>query len=183
MIPLTPAFAERRYGAPAVRFLTLTRPYDEFQDFLFAPHDEGEGLAHGLGETLSHAHKRQLRMADGQKFRHVTSFLNGKRMAPFPGEDRLEIKIGGQELYRSRPGMGAQELTETAAAIIKNGVYDLIVINFANTDMVAHVGEFDLAVTAVEIIDGCVGTLVAATLASGGEVVITGDHGNVAQMD
>ncbi|OGL79482.1 phosphoglycerate mutase (2,3-diphosphoglycerate-independent) [Candidatus Uhrbacteria bacterium RIFCSPHIGHO2_12_FULL_54_23] len=182
MIQLTRAFAERRYGAPAVRFLTLTRPYDEFQDFLFAPHDEGEGLAHGLGETLSHAHKRQLRMADGQKFRHVTSFLNGKRIVPFPGEDRLEIKIGGQELYRTKPGMGAEEIAETAPAIIKNCVYDFMVVNFANADMIGHVGEFALAVRAVEIVDACVGTLVEATLAAGGEALVTADHGNIEQM-
>lgn len=182
MIQFTRACAEGRYGIPAVRFLTLTRPYDEFTDFLYAPHDEGALLSHGLGETLSHAHKRQLRIADGQKFRHVTSFLNGKRIAPFPGEDRLEIKIGAQELYRTCPGMGAEEIAETAPALIRNGVYDFMVINFANTDMVAHMGEFDLAVQAVEIVDACVGTIVDATLEMGGEAVVTADHGNIEQM-
>ncbi len=182
MIQLTRAFVERRYGGPPVRFVTLTRPYDEFQDYIFAPHEGAQALSPVLGEALSTHNVRQLRIADSQKFRHVTSFLNGKRIAPFPGEDRLEIKVGPSAQYRERPAMGAMEIVAIALPIIQHSVYDLIIINFANCDMVGHVGDLPLAVKTVETVDNCVGTLVEAVLLAGGEALVTADHGNIEQM-
>lgn len=182
MIQLTRAFAERRFGGPRVHFLTLTRPYDEFPGYCFCPHDESGGLTHVLGEVISNHRLRQLRIADGQKFRHVTSFLNGKRIAAFAGEDRLELRAGPSAEYRERPGMGAEEIAAMAPEIIRHGVYDFIVINFANADMVGHVGEFELAVRAVEIVDACVGKVIDAVREVGGEALITADHGNVEHM-
>ncbi|MEW6610725.1 MAG: 2,3-bisphosphoglycerate-independent phosphoglycerate mutase [Patescibacteria group bacterium] len=182
MIQLTRAFVERRYGGPPVRFITLTRPYDEFQNYIFAPHEDAHALTPVLGEVLSMHHLRQLRLADSQKFRHVTSFLNGKRIAPFPGEDRMEINVGPSAQYRDYPFMGAKEIAAIAPLIIRHSVYDFIVVNFANCDMVGHVGNFALAVKTVSMVDRCVGALVDATLKAGGEAVVTADHGNIEQM-
>ena len=165
-----------------MRFVTLTRPYDEFHDFIFAPHEETQALSPVLGEALSAHQLRQLRIADSQKFRHVTSFLNGKRIAPFPGEDRLEIRVGPSVQYRERPDMGAMEIAAIAPPVIRHSVYDLIIVNFANCDMVGHVGDLPLAVKTVGIVDRCVGALVEAALLAGGEALVTADHGNIEQM-
>ncbi|MEO5346375.1 MAG: 2,3-bisphosphoglycerate-independent phosphoglycerate mutase [Magnetococcus sp. YQC-9] len=131
-----------------------------------------------LGEVLSGLGMRQLRAAETEKYAHVTYFLNGGQEICFPGEDRLLIPSPKVATYDLQPEMSAMELTDQLVARVESGVYDLIVVNFANPDMVGHTGKFEAAVQAIETVDRCLGRLAGAVLAQGGELLITADHGN-----
>ncbi|MBI4132794.1 MAG: 2,3-bisphosphoglycerate-independent phosphoglycerate mutase [Candidatus Sungbacteria bacterium] len=132
-----------------------------------------------LARVLAANQKTQLRIAESEKYAHVTYFFNGGVEKPFPGEDRMLIPSSSGPHFDDHPEMKAPEIT--SRIIERLGAYDFILANFANADMVGHTGNFAAAVRAVEALDGCVGRLQEAVLARNGVLIITGDHGNVEQ--
>ena len=140
-------------------------------------------VANGLGEYLSQMGLTQLRIAETEKYAHVTFFFNGGTETVFPGEDRVLVPSPKVATYDLQPEMSAVEVTDKCVERIESGAYDVIILNFANCDMVGHTGVFDAAVKAVETVDTCVGRVVDATLKMGGIAMITADHGNAEQME
>ena len=141
-----------------------------------------EELTKTLGEVLSAAGKTQLRIAETQKYAHVTFFFNGGEEKQFEGEERILIKSPDVETFDMKPEMSAYEVTEAVLKEIAADKFDAIILNFANCDMVGHTGVFDAAVQAVEAVDDCIGQVTEAILAKGGKVIITADHGNADKM-
>lgn len=141
-----------------------------------------ESLSNTFGEYMSKLGKTQLRIAETEKYAHVTFFFNGGVEQPYEGEDRALINSPKVATYDMQPEMSAPEVTEEVVKRIKSGKYDAIILNFANCDMVGHTGVFEAAVKAVETVDNCVGQVVDALLEMGGEALITADHGNADQM-
>ncbi len=141
-----------------------------------------EALTMTLGEYLSKCGKTQLRIAETQKYAHVTFFFNGGEGKQFEGEDRILIKSPDVETFDMKPEMSAYEVTDAVVDAIESDKYDVIILNYANCDMVGHTGIFDAAVAAVEAVDTCVGRMVDAILAKGGAALITADHGNADKM-
>ena len=139
-------------------------------------------VRNGLGEYLSQMGMTQLRIAETEKYAHVTFFFNGGSETVFPGEDRVLVASPKVATYDLQPEMSAQEVADKCVQRIESGAYDVIILNFANCDMVGHTGVFDAAVKAVETVDTCVGQVVDATLKMGGIAMITADHGNAEQM-
>ncbi|MGE7960368.1 2,3-bisphosphoglycerate-independent phosphoglycerate mutase [Pseudomonas sp. NPDC089530] len=135
-----------------------------------------------LGDYLAKNGKTQLRIAETEKYAHVTFFFSGGREEPFPGEERILIPSPKVATYDLQPEMSAPEVTDRIVDAIENQRYDVIVVNYANGDMVGHSGVFEAAVKAVECLDLCVGRIVEALEKVGGEALITADHGNVEQM-
>jgi len=136
-----------------------------------------------LGEVVAGHGRRQLRIAETEKYAHVTFFFNGGREEPFAGEDRALIPSPKEvATYDQKPAMSADEVTEEMLRRVDSGVYDLIVLNFANPDMVGHTGVLPAAIAAMETVDRCVGRIVDAVNAAGGCLLITADHGNCEQM-
>ncbi len=135
-----------------------------------------------LGEVVSRAGRRQLRMAETEKYPHVTYFLNGGREAVLPGEDRIMVPSPKVATYDLQPEMSAPELTSRAVAAIDGGAYDLIVLNYANPDMVGHTGSLAAAIRAVEAVDAGLGRIAAAIERQGGVLLVTADHGNCEMM-
>ena len=136
----------------------------------------------GLGEYLSQVGMTQLRIAETEKYAHVTFFFNGGSETVFPGEDRVLVPSPKVATYDLQPEMSAAEVADKCVERIESGAYDVIILNFANCDMVGHTGVYDAAVKAVETVDACVGKVVDATLKMGGIAIITADHGNAEQM-
>ncbi len=141
-----------------------------------------EALTMTLGEYLAKCGKTQLRIAETQKYAHVTFFFNGGEEKQFEGEDRILIKSPNVETFDMKPEMSAYEVTDAVVEAIESDKYDVIILNYANCDMVGHTGIFDAAVAAVEAVDTCVGRMVDAILAKGGAALITADHGNADKM-
>ena len=141
-----------------------------------------ENLVNTFGEYLESQHKTQLRIAETEKYAHVTFFFSGGREAPYNGEERILIKSPDVATYDLQPEMSAPEVTDKLVEAIESGKFDAIICNYANGDMVGHTGVFDAAVKAVEALDVCVDRVTKAALAAGGEVLITADHGNVEEM-
>jgi 2,3-bisphosphoglycerate-independent phosphoglycerate mutase len=139
-------------------------------------------LEHILGEVVAEAGRKQLRMAETEKYAHVTYFLNGGREQPFAGEDRILVPSPKVATYDLQPEMSAPELTDKAVTAITSGKYDLIVLNFANPDMVGHTGSLPAAIKAVETVDAGLGRIADAIQKSGGALVVTADHGNCEMM-
>ncbi|MGK2914093.1 MAG: 2,3-bisphosphoglycerate-independent phosphoglycerate mutase [Porticoccaceae bacterium] len=139
-------------------------------------------LRNTLGEYLSSLGRTQLRIAETEKYAHVTFFFNGGREEPYPGEDRILVPSPKVATYDLQPEMSAPEVTDQLIGAIHAGSYDLIVCNFANGDMVGHTGIFSAAVKAVEALDQCLGRITEALAGVGGECLITADHGNVEEM-
>jgi 2,3-bisphosphoglycerate-independent phosphoglycerate mutase len=135
-----------------------------------------------LGEVVSAAGKTQLRMAETEKYPHVTYFLNGGREEPYPGEDRIMVPSPKVATYDLQPEMSAPELADKAVAAIESGKYDMIILNFANPDMVGHTGVLDAAIKAVETVDAGLGRIAEAVAAQGGALLVTADHGNCELM-
>jgi 2,3-bisphosphoglycerate-independent phosphoglycerate mutase len=142
-----------------------------------------ESLDNVLGEYLAKNGKTQLRIAETEKYAHVTFFFSGGREEPFEGEERILIPSPKVATYDLQPEMSAPEVTDRIVDAIENQRYDVIVVNYANGDMVGHTGVFEAAVKAVECLDSCVGRIVEALDKVGGEALITADHGNVEQME
>ena len=135
-----------------------------------------------LARVISEQGLRQFHTAETEKYAHVTYFINGRRETPFPGEDRLLVPSPKVPTYDLQPEMSAAGVTDTAVEQIRSGKYDLIVMNYANADMVGHTGILEAAIKAVEVVDSGVGRIVEATLAMGGGLLITADHGNAEQL-
>jgi 2,3-bisphosphoglycerate-independent phosphoglycerate mutase len=141
-----------------------------------------ESLVNGFGEVLARRGLKQLRIAETEKYAHVTYFFNGGTETAYPGEDRIMVPSPRVATYDLKPEMSAPEVTDRLVEAIASGKYDAIVCNYANGDMVGHTGNFAAAVRAVETLDQCLGRVVAAARASGGEVIVTADHGNAEMM-
>lgn len=177
-----PAFDgfERKKGYFPVKFVCMTQ-YDETMpnvSVAFPP----ETLKKTFGEYLQDNGKTQLRIAETQKYAHVTFFFNGGEEKTFEGEDRVLIQSPDVPTFDLKPEMSAYEVKDAACERILSGKYDAVILNYANCDMVGHTGVFDAAVKAVEAVDECVGALVDATLKMGGVCFITADHGNADRM-
>ncbi len=141
-----------------------------------------EKLRNTLGEYVSSLGKTQLRIAETEKYAHVTFFFNGGVEAPCKGEDRILVASPKVATYDLQPEMSAYEVTDRVVEAIGTGTYDLIIMNLANCDMVGHTGVFSAAVAAVEAVDSCVGRVVDAMQKAGGDLLITADHGNADEM-
>ncbi|HEX6832154.1 MAG TPA: 2,3-bisphosphoglycerate-independent phosphoglycerate mutase, partial [Rudaea sp.] len=141
-----------------------------------------QSLANSLGEYLASRHLKQLRIAETEKYAHVTFFFSGGREEPYPGEERVLVPSAKVATYDLKPEMSAPEVTDRLVEAIGGGKFDFIVCNIANADMVGHTGKLDAAIAAVEAIDVTLGRLTAAIRESGGEMLITADHGNLEQM-
>ena len=141
-----------------------------------------QSMADILGEVVSAAGLTQLRMAETEKYPHVTYFLNGGEETPYPGEDRVMVPSPKVATYDLQPEMSAPELTDKAVAAIEAGRHDLIVLNFANADMVGHTGSLPAAIKACEAVDLGLGRIAAAIRAAGGCLLVTADHGNAELM-
>ena len=173
-----PGFARQRLPRLAA-FVTLSNyGEDVHATAAFAP----EAIRNGLGEYIANLGLRQLRIAETEKYAHVTYFMSGGCEQPYPGEDRILVPSPKVATYDLKPEMSAFEVTDKLVAAIASGQYHAIICNYANGDMVGHSGDMAAAVKAVETLDICIGRVVAAMQAAGGEVLITADHGNVEQM-
>jgi 2,3-bisphosphoglycerate-independent phosphoglycerate mutase len=145
--------------------------------------EKPEKMPHILGQYVSSLGLHQFRCAETEKYPHVTFFFNDYRDEPFPEEDRsMAPSPRDVSTYDQKPEMSAEEVTEKVLKEIESGEADLIIVNYANGDMVGHTGVLEAAITAVETVDACVGRVVEATLAKGGSLVVTADHGNCEQM-
>lgn len=177
---LDPGFARpRRINFAAA--LGMTQYSDELSHrlgALFPP----ETMRHLLGQVVAAAGRRQLRIAETEKYAHVTYFLNGGEETPNPGEDRTLVPSPKVATYDQQPEMSAPEVTDKAVAAIDSGKYDLIVLNYANPDMVGHTGSLPAAIKAVQAVDSGLGRIVEAIGRAGGALLVTADHGNCELM-
>lgn len=164
--------------AKAVSMTAYSAELSPLMPALFQP----QTLANGLGETVSKAGLAQVRMAETEKYPHVTYFFNGGEETPYPGEDRVMVPSPKVATYDLQPEMSAPELTQRAVEAIGSGRYDLVVLNFANPDMVGHTGVLAAAIKAVETVDAGLGQIAEAVIAAGGAVLVTADHGNCELM-
>ena len=161
------------------RFVSLTEYNEEFEiPVAFPP----ERLQNVLGAYLSGLGLRQLRLAETEKYAHVTFFFNGGVEEPFIGEDRILVPSPQVATYDQKPEMSAAEVTDRLVEAIDSGKYDVMICNYANPDMVGHTGSFEAAVQAIEALDGCLGRVDEALQRAGGEMLITADHGNAEKM-
>lgn len=143
---------------------------------------EPQNLNNILGEVVSKAKLRQFRTAETEKYAHVTYFFNGGLEDAFPGEDRELVPSPMVATYDRAPAMSAAKVTEGAIAAVEKGIYSLIVINYANPDMVGHTGNMEATVTAIEVVDRCVGKLLESISQAGGTAILIADHGNAESM-
>ena len=182
---LTQAFTDPNFsGFPReqiqpLHFATFTQ-YDPSLPVAvaFLPQD----LTNLLGEVISNHGLKQFRTAETEKYAHVTYFFNGGLETPFPGEDRHMVQSPMVATYDKAPAMSASELTEGVIAAIQKRIYSLVVINYANPDMVGHTGKLDASIQAIETVDRCLGKLLEAITKVGGTTLITADHGNAEYM-
>ena len=178
--PSFAGFARRRVVrfAAAAGMTEYSTALNAFLQTLFA----SQSMADILGEVVARAGRTQLRMAETEKYPHVTYFLNGGEETPYPGEDRIMVPSPKVATYDLQPEMSAPELTEKAVEAINSQKDELIVLNFANPDMVGHTGSLPAAITAVETVDAALGRIAAAVAAQGGALLATADHGNCEMM-
>ncbi len=169
---------ERKGEEP--NYIATMTLYDETFPFdvAFPP----QTLEKVLGEVISEAGFKQLRIAETEKYAHVTYFFNGGREEPFPGEERVLVPSPKVPTYDLKPEMSAYEVTEKVVERIRSKEYKLIVLNFANPDMVGHTGNLEATVKAIETVDECLKRVVKETLGNGGACIVTADHGNAEQM-
>ncbi len=162
------------------RFVSLTEYQSEFHiPVAFPP----ERLRNVLGAYLASLGKRQLRIAETEKYAHVTFFFNGGVETPFEGEDRILVpSVTDVATYNLKPEMSAPVVTDKVVEAVHSGVYDVIICNFANADMVGHTGDIPATIRAIEALDRSLGRIIPSVLEAGGEVLITADHGNAEQM-
>jgi 2,3-bisphosphoglycerate-independent phosphoglycerate mutase len=174
--PAFDGFARKRQVKIAVSagLTQYSEALDKFLLTVFPP----ESLKNGLGEVTAAAGRTQLRMAETEKYPHVTYFFNGGEEKQYPGEDRILVPSPKVATYDLQPEMSAPELTDKAVAAISSGKYDLIILNFANPDMVGHTGIIAAAIKAVETVDTGLGRIAEAVKSQGGALLVTADHGN-----
>jgi 2,3-bisphosphoglycerate-independent phosphoglycerate mutase len=179
---IEPSFGEfeRKKGYFPVKFVSMTQYDETFENLVVAY--EPESLTNTFGEYISRHNKTQLRIAETEKYAHVTFFFNGGIEVPNPGEERVLIPSPKVPTYDQQPAMSAPEVTEEAVKRIESGRYDVMILNYANCDMVGHTGDLNAAIEAVETVDTCLGKVVKAVQKAGGTVLITADHGNAEQM-
>ena len=171
---------ERKNGLFPLKYVCMTQ-YDATMpnvDVAFKP----QVLKNTLGEYISSLNLTQLRIAETEKYAHVTFFFNGGVEKQYPGEDRILVKSPAVATYDLQPEMSAYEVTNKLIPAIKSGKYDVIILNFANCDMVGHTGVFEATVKAVEAVDTCVGRVIDAIREMDGVAIITADHGNADKM-
>ncbi len=171
---------ERKNGFFPLRYVCMTQ-YDATMpnvEVAFKP----QTLNNTMGEYISSLGMDQLRIAETEKYAHVTFFFNGGVEKQYPGEDRILVKSPAVATYDLQPEMSAYEVTDKLVPAIKSGKYDMIILNFANCDMVGHTGVFEAAVKAVEAVDTCVGKVIDAVKEMNGVALITADHGNADKM-
>ena len=162
-----------------LNLVTMARYEDGLEaDVAFAPMD----VTNPLARVVSEAGRAQFHAAETEKYPHVTFFLNGGQEEPFPGESRVLVPSPKVATYDLQPEMSAPELTDVIVGAIESGQYRLIVVNYANGDMVGHTGVFAAAVAAIETVDACLAQVIAATLEQDGVVLVTADHGNAEEM-
>ena len=171
---------KRSTGYIPVNFVSMTQ-YDETFTGL-AVVNPPEAMTNTLGEYLASLGKTQLRIAETQKYAHVTFFFNGGVEKPSVGEDRELIPSSKVATFDLKPEMSAYEIKDKAIALIESHQYDVMILNFANCDMVGHTGIMEAAMTAVRTVDECVALVVDSVLKAGGSVFVTADHGNADQM-
>lgn len=177
--PAFDGFARRQPPlVAAVGMTQYSEKLDRFLRTLFAP----QTPANGLGETVANAGRTQLRIAESEKYPHVTYFLNGGEETTFAGEDRIIVASPKVATYDLQPEMSAPEVGDRAVEAILSDRYDLIVLNFANPDMVGHTGSLEAAITAVEAVDFQLGRIADAIKSVGGALLVTADHGNCELM-
>ena len=171
---------ERKKGFFPLTYVCMTQ-YDATMpnvDVAYKP----ESLTNTFGEYISNKGLTQLRIAETEKYAHVTFFFNGGVEKQYPGEDRILVKSPAVATYDLQPEMSAYEVTDKMVEAVKSGKYDALILNYANCDMVGHTGVFEAAVKAVEAVDTCVGRVVEAVKEMGGCVLLTADHGNADKM-
>jgi len=159
--------------------VTLTEYKQDFTNPIAFP---SSSLTNVFGAYLAAQGRRQLRIAETEKYAHVTFFFNGGRDQPFEGEDRILVPSPQVETYDLQPAMAAAEVADKLVEAINSGTYDAVVCNFANADMVGHSGQFDAAVKAIEALDSALGRVWSALKQVGGEMIVTADHGNAEMM-
>ncbi|MFT5507923.1 MAG: 2,3-bisphosphoglycerate-independent phosphoglycerate mutase [Hyphomicrobiaceae bacterium] len=164
--------------ATALGLVSYSATLNKLCDALFPP----VYLQKTLGEVVANASRRQLRMAETEKYAHVTFFFNGRSEVPFAGEERQLVPSPKVATYDLQPEMSAPELTDKLVTAIGSGAFDLIVVNYANGDMVGHTGDLDAAMAAVRCVDDCIGRVEEAVLAANGVMLLTADHGNCELM-
>ena len=169
-----------RTSVPKLACFVMTTEYEANLDVpcAYPP----EMLVNSLGEYLAKQNKQQLRIAETEKYAHVTFFFSGGRESLYSGEERLLIPSPDVSTYDQKPEMSAPEVTEKLVAAIGSGQFDTIICNYANCDQVGHTGDFDASVKAVEAVDVCLAQILEAVTAANGELLITADHGNVEEM-
>ncbi|MFT7048515.1 MAG: 2,3-bisphosphoglycerate-independent phosphoglycerate mutase [Halioglobus sp.] len=183
---LTHAFVDEEFSqferevTPQLADFVMTTQYA--QDIQASCAFPPKSLKNVLGDYLAQLGKTQLRIAETEKYAHVTFFFSGGREEHFDGEERVMVPSPDVATYDLKPEMSAPELTDKLVAAISSHKYDLIVCNYANGDMVGHTGVYEAAVKAVEALDECLGRVQTALLEAGGEALITADHGNCEQM-
>jgi 2,3-bisphosphoglycerate-independent phosphoglycerate mutase len=160
-------------------YATLTEYH---QDFSFPIAYPSVDVKNGIGEVLAQHGLKQLRLAETEKYAHVTFFLNGGRDAPFEGESRILVPSPKVKTYDMQPDMSAAEVTDHLVDGITGGAFDVIICNYANCDMVGHTGNLQAAIKAVETIDHSLQRVVDALLSVDGQLLLTADHGNIEQM-
>ena len=170
---------EREYQPRLADFCTLTGYSDEFNvSVAFPP----ERIRNGFGEYIAQLGLKQLRIAETEKYPHVTFFFNGGEETVYEGEERIMVASPDVATYDMKPEMSAFELTDRLVESIERRQFDAIICNYANADMVGHTGNLEAAIKAIEALDQCLGRVVPAMLAAGGEMLITADHGNAELM-
>jgi 2,3-bisphosphoglycerate-independent phosphoglycerate mutase len=178
LLPDFSGFTRRKTPA-RLHYVTMTRYEDDLPAIVaYPPRDVAEPMA---AVVAAHG-RRQFHTAETEKYPHVTYFFNGGRETPFAGEERLLVPSPKVATYDLQPEMSAGPVTDALVERIGRGVDDFIIVNYANGDMVGHTGVFAAAVKAIETVDACVGRVVAATLARGGALLVTADHGNADEM-
>lgn len=170
---------ERQLVPKLGAYVTLTEYH---QDFPYPVAFRSDSITESLGQLLSEQGLKQLRLAETEKYAHVTFFFNGGVDAPFPGESRILIPSPKVKTYDLKPEMSAPEVTDEFVKAIESQDYDVIICNYANGDMVGHTGNLEAAIKAVETLDTSLARVLAALRKVGGEMLITADHGNVEQM-
>jgi len=170
---------KRKHFPKLACFATLSRYGDDFD--LPCAYTQ-KAIHNGFGEYISNLGLKQLRIAETEKYAHVTYFFNGGREQPYPGEDRIMVPSPKVATYDLQPEMSAFEVTDKLEAEILSRQYQAIICNYANGDMVGHSGNLTAATKAIEALDTCIGRVVKAMQSVGGEVIITADHGNAEQM-
>ena len=171
---------ERKKGFFPLTYVCMTQ-YDATMPNVEVAY-KPESLENTFGEYISKQGMTQLRIAETEKYAHVTFFFNGGVEKQYPGEDRILVKSPAVATYDLQPEMSAYEVTDKMVEAVKSGKYDALILNYANCDMVGHTGVFEAAVKAVEAVDTCVGRVVEAVKEMGGCVLLTADHGNADKM-